>query len=115
MFPQHLAGEIKNSNGVFVIVRNERKFSWSFLPRPAALTCSSRVNNFNLAGVMKGSGSLAAFEIKTFFAAAVSFSRFSRRCEGFYGSGCNRLGVYCSLNLCFNGVINLILPPLKLI
>lgn len=51
MFPEHLTGEIKNSNGVFVIVRNERKFSRSFRP----LTCPSRVNNFNLAGVMKGS------------------------------------------------------------
>lgn len=55
MFPEHLTDEIKNSNGVFVIVRNERKFSGSFRP----LTCSSRVNNFNLAGVMKALGFLA--------------------------------------------------------
>lgn len=32
MFPAHLTGEIKNSNGVFVIVRNERKFSENFHP-----------------------------------------------------------------------------------
>lgn len=60
MFLEHLTGKIKNSNGVFVIVQNERKFSWSFRP----LTCRSRVNNFNLAGVMKGS-SFLAFKITT--------------------------------------------------
>lgn len=60
MFPEHLADKIKNSNGVFVIVPNERKFSWSFRP----LTFSSRVNNFNLARVMKGS-SFLAFRITT--------------------------------------------------